>query len=143
MLKSAVEASQQVRERYYYYLACNYNLSEQIRADQSNMITVVDRYVYSTYAYHVVHDPSLQWEGFSSGLIEPAIAFHVTCRPEIQISRLKRRDGDIADEEALLCTWRSLGEAFATLPLVQIDNGASTVREAVSEVMHRLEPRMG
>lgn len=147
-LKRIVEKSVQVRERYYFYLAGNYNLSEQIRSEplhseSRRRITVVDRYLFSTYAYHVIDDRQIRWEGFASGLIEPLISFLVTVdKPEIQLARIKMRDGRIDDQETMLMKWQLLGAEYAKLPMIPVDNSSQNPGTAVEDCMRMVSARL-
>lgn len=147
-LKRVVEKSDHVRERYYFYLAGNYNLSERVRSEQlqsgsSRRITVVDRYLYSTYAHHVIQDRRIPWEGFASGLIVPLISFLVTVdKPEIQLDRLRMRDGRIDNQEVMMKTWKLIADEFSKMTMVPVDNSSQKPRPCVEDCMRIISARL-
>ncbi len=101
---------------------------------------VADRYIASTFAYHVVLDPRTREIHSEMNLLRPTFQILLSARPEIRIRRLeKRRAGEmrkasdvkLEDNVALL---NNVADIFRSLGLSEIDTSDITPEEVVTRI---------
>lgn len=126
--------------RYCFYrLATQYDSQEIAKLLEKGPV-VSDRYLPSTYAYHVVLDPRVRDIHQEIGLLKPNFAFLLSARTEVRIQRLTDRrlkEGrDVSDIklEDNVVVMDSVAAVFRTMRLLEIDTSDMTAKEVVARI---------
>lgn len=101
---------------------------------------VADRYIASTYAYHMVLDPRIREIYSEIGVVRPTHQILLNARPEVRIERLEKRrasemrkasDIKLEDNVALI---NNVAGVFKTLGLIEIDTSEMSPEEVATRI---------
>ena len=130
-LRKEVDEHATPLERYCFYrLATQFDSSEISRLLLKGSV-VCDRYIASTFAYHVAMDARLNIIHQEMGLVKPHFAFMLGARSEVRDKRILERvkvSSDISLERNSEFLDK-VSEVFISLNLIQIDTSDINARK--------------
>jgi thymidylate kinase len=137
-LQRELEARTNAIESYCFYrFAVQYD-SWQIENQLTNSNVVCDRYIASTYAYHVTRDQRVRDIHDERGLIIPHYAFCLSARRDVRAERLRSRSrpGDEFKLQKNDSFMDRVAETFLTLKLIHIDTSDLSPQAVVEHLLH-------
>ena len=123
--------------RFQYYLLGNYITNEEIQKTLENKPAIVDRYIYSTIAFH-----HLITTGRISGIMTPDHIVYLTASWDKIEQRLSQRETNKKSEEIsyLQSVNRKYQKIFSKLDnVIEIDTTCETQMESLDKIKKSLE----
>ncbi len=129
--------------RYFFFRAANQSDSKKIEALISAGNTVIcDRYVFSTYAYHVAMDKRVNDIFEKTGLMEPDISILLSAPSNIRRERIKSRKLENPSYDRLLENnykyQNKVQRVFKKLAMFEIDTEQNTPAQVVDIIIERI-----
>lgn len=125
--------------RYFFYRSATQHDSKIIRGllDEGKSV-VCDRYIYSTYAYHLAMDQRVSDIFEMSGLVQPDFRLLLTASHEVRWKRISARFADQSYDKHLErnhALQQEVASTFQTMGLIEIDTTHLTVMEVVKQAL--------
>jgi len=124
-----------INGRYLHFLAALTITSERIRAHRQQYPIILDRYLLSTYCYHLALGANVVIDLSTLGLEEPTHVVLLDCDEEV---RRKRLLGRVHRTQEDLLTLGEIGQKvrdlYARSPTLRIDTTDLTIDEAIDRI---------
>jgi dTMP kinase len=128
--------------RYFFYRAATQHDSRVIRELLAQGKSVIcDRYIYSTYAYHMAMDKQLANIFEMTGLLTPDFRFLLTASAEVRWQRIAERFTDQSYDKHLerdSALQQGASDVFQTLELVEINTTHMGVIEVLDVILKHI-----
>lgn len=136
-LRSEVDSIANPLGRYCFYRLATQSDSTQIKGLLEKHSVICDRYIASTFAYHVAMDPCIRNIHDEFGILRPDFSFLLLARTEIRNQRIQNRatvksDRMIEQNSDFL---DRVNNCFLTLGLVSIDTSDKKPLDVANAIM--------
>ena len=144
-LRKEVDIRSAPLERYCFYMEATRFDSGQIQQllDRGNSV-VCDRYVLSTWAYHLAMDSRIAQIHDETNILQPDLSFLITAATSVRDQRIYDRKRVVSDR-SIECNGTFLdrvAENFLSIDrLIRIDNSADGPEKAVAGILQVLATR--
>ena len=129
--------------RYFFFRAATQNDSKKIEKILNEGKTVVcDRYIYSTFAYHIALDKEISKITEDTGLCKPDLAILLTAPSDIRRERLNiRKQKNEEYYRTLEDDWvfqNTVQSVFKTFNMFEVDTHINSPNEVVKIIIDKL-----
>jgi dTMP kinase len=145
--REAIDQQADTISRFYFYLSSVTFASQQIARLCSTTPVVCDRYIYSTYAYHLAKDPTLSSRIVALPVVLPTIHIPdltvlLTSEEQERQRRLAIRRGQTSSNESFQdrdgAFLALVEKEFSKMGLCSINTSAMSVTDVVHKVLCRI-----
>lgn len=138
-----------IYSRYHFYHASNLATSDKVREVLHYSNVVLDRYCYSTFAYHRARGADIPPPVFTdSGLLKPHLSVLLKVRDEaMRQYRIENRDQekslDDQEKNGIGSFIDDLDKSFGLLSMFEMDNSADDPGIAAQRILNTLSDNDG
>ena len=133
--------------RYFFYRAAIQNDSQHIQELLASGHSVIcDRYIFSTYAYHLALDERVEKLYEQTGIVMPSKSILLSASPEVRWKRISQRfinQGYDKELEKDIALQNKVASIFQTLDMYEVDTSNITVNETVDLILKEVSDHGG
>ena len=126
--------------RYFFYRAATQYDSESIKRILRHSTVVCDRYIYSTFAFHIAMDPRVESLIEMTGLMVPDYTFLLTANEKVRLERLGTRSA-VSNLEENTNLQRKANRLFLSQGHVVIDTSHITACKVADNILDHLKQK--